>query len=104
MEIKERRERLIKKYESVYLKALLHIHQRWGFSETDVLSRRREAPLVMARKHMAKALYNCDRKMSYPMVGLIMDRHHTTIMHLCGAITQSKDRAMHKAKLKTIRD
>ncbi len=52
-----------------------------GFSPELILSKRRDRPLVNARQHIAVGLR--EKGYSYPQIGRVMNRHHTSIMHLC---------------------
>lgn len=49
-----------------------------------LLSKRRNALLVEKRKLIAKELR--EKGLSYPQIGKLLNRHHTTIMHLLGVI------------------
>ncbi len=51
------------------------------FSETQILSHRRDSKSVDARQKIAKALRLLG--FSYPSIGAVMNRDHTSIMHLC---------------------
>lgn len=49
-----------------------------------LLSKRRDASLVKKRKLIAKDLR--EQGLSYPQIGKLLNRHHTTIMHLLGVV------------------
>ena len=91
---------LLEKYGEIYREALKYIHDTWGFQENEILSTRRQKRLVDARAYMARALYGADDEISYPDVGIIMNRHHTSIMNLCGRIAESRAKSAYNQKLK----
>lgn len=49
-----------------------------------LLSKRRTADLVEKRKLIAKDLRELG--LSYPAIGKLLNRHHTTVMHLLGVV------------------
>lgn len=75
------RKNLLEKHGDLYNSCLEYIKDRWGFEENEVLSSRRSKPLVDAKEYMAKALYAVP-SLSYPMVSVIMKKHHTSVMNL----------------------
>ena len=91
---------LLEQYGGIYRDALKHVRKTWGFTENEILSQRRDKRLVDARAYVAKALYDSCERISYPEVGVIIDRHHTSVMHLCGRLCESKARAKFNRKLK----
>jgi chromosomal replication initiation ATPase DnaA len=59
------------------------ILKNYGVSWVQVKSQRREWQLVECRKDIVRLLRQHDpKKWSYPAIGRLMDRDHTSIMHL----------------------
>lgn len=52
-----------------------------GFSKNNILSRRRNRELVDARQLIAAKLHGYG--LSFGAIGRVMNRDHTSIMHLC---------------------
>ncbi len=75
--LRERHDKQIKKICSVH-----------GISENRLWSRSRRTEAVRARRDLAK--YLRAQGFSYPLIGLIMAKNHTSIMNLCGALPYKK--------------
>jgi chromosomal replication initiation ATPase DnaA len=53
-----------------------------------ILGKNQEARIVEARRNLVLRLRN--RGMSFPTIGRWLNRHHTSIIHLCQTATQSE--------------
>ena len=63
----------------IHLAAVAH-----GTSVANVLSRRNWRKDKSAREVAAKAMR--ESGMSWPAIGRALNRHHSTVMHMCGAL------------------
>lgn len=62
-------------------KDFIHLAERSGVSIIDILSERRSRPIVNARCFVAQQLRK--RGYSYPRIGAVMKRDHSSIINLC---------------------
>lgn len=59
-----------------------------GYSANEILSRCRRSDLVAARRKIALALR--ENGFSYPQIGKVMNRDHSSIIHLCKPLCLAK--------------
>jgi len=75
------------------------IMKNYGVSWVQVKSQRREWQLVECRKDIVRLLRQHDpKKWSYPAIGRLMDRDHTSIMHLASDARREKQNAAAKKR------
>lgn len=55
------------------------IQDKHGFTFAEVQSRQRDARLIACKKEIAQMLR--EQGYSYPKIGYLLNKHHTTIMH-----------------------
>lgn len=63
------------------LQEVMKRHKLTRQQRTDVLSNRRDAPTVHLRMLVAADMR--DNGFSFPQIGLVMNRDHASIIHLC---------------------
>lgn len=57
---------------------------KYEVDKCELLSKRRDSKIVEKRRLIAQELR--DRGLSYPAIGKLLNRHHTTIMSLLGVL------------------
>ena len=71
-----------------HIQVIQRVVDEMGVSRNDLFSQRRNRDFVAARAHLAFLLR--EKNLSYPEIGHIMNRDHTSIMHLLGATKEGK--------------
>ncbi len=64
------------------LSVLNGVANRTGVHRSLILSRRRTAPIARARHELCVEL-RTHHRLSYPEIGYLLDRDHTTVMYAC---------------------
>jgi chromosomal replication initiation ATPase DnaA len=64
------------------------ILNKYGFTMHDIRSRRRNSKLIECKREIA--LYLRNKGLSYPKIGLIMGKDHTSVMNLLKVLGKNK--------------
>lgn len=64
------------------------ILNKYGFTMHDIRSSRRNSKLVECKREIA--LYLRNKGLSYPKIGLLMNKDHTSVMNLLKVLEKNK--------------